>query len=102
MVATELFNNGEHVCVMFSYLADEGYAQPVQSNQFLIVCEGNSILLEPGGTLLTYYELYMAMGRFFPPKRLRYVFASHAHPDIIASLPRWLNRSETRLLISRI
>ena len=85
-MATELFNSGEHVCLMFSDLADEGHAQPVQSNQFLIVCERNSILLDPRGTL-TYNELYMAMARFFPPKRLRYVFASHAGPDTIASLP---------------
>lgn len=66
-MATELFNSGEHVCLMFSDLADEGHEQPVQSNQFLMVCEGNSILLDPGGTLLTYNELYMAMARFFPP-----------------------------------
>ena len=69
---------------------------------FLSVCEGNSILPDPGGTLLTYNELYMAMARFFPPKPLRYVFASHADPDTIASLPRRLNGSETCLLISRI
>lgn len=100
-MAIELFNNGEHVCLMFSDLAEDGHDQPVQSNQFLIVCEGNGILLDPGGTL-TYNDLYMAIARFFPPKRLRYVFASHADPDIIASLPRWLNGSETRLLISRI
>jgi flavorubredoxin len=42
------------------------------------------------------------MSRYFPPKQLKYVFASHADPDIIASLPRWLNNSNTRLLISRI
>lgn len=100
-MAVELFNNGEQVCLMFSDLVEDTDGECVQSNQFLIVREGNGILLDPGGSL-TYNELFLAISNFFPPKRLQYVFASHADPDIIASLPRWLNGSETRLLISRI
>lgn len=99
-MAIELFNDGKHICLMFSDLADEE-GESVQSNQFLIVENGNGILLDPGG-VLTYNELYLAMSRYFPPKQLQYVFASHADPDIIASLPRWLSGSQTRLLISRI
>lgn len=99
-MAIELYNDGNHICLMFSDLVEED-GESVQSNQFLIVQDGNGILLDPGG-VLTYNELYMAMSRFFPPKKLKYVFASHADPDIIASLPRWLNGSETSLLISRI
>jgi len=97
----ELFNNGQHACVMFSDLIDEGNGASVQSNQFLIVQDGNGILLDPGG-VLTYNELFIGMSKFFPPKQLKYVFASHADPDIIASLPRWLSNSETQLLISHI
>lgn len=100
-MAIELFNNGQHLCLMFSDLVEEDDGESVQSNQFLIVQDGNGILLDPGG-VLTYNELFMAMSKFFPPKQLKYVFASHADPDIIASLPRWLSGSETRLLISRI
>ncbi|WP_426105396.1 MBL fold metallo-hydrolase [Massilia sp. TSP1-1-2] len=100
-MAIELFNNGEHICLMFSDLVEASEGESVQSNQFLIVREGNGILLDPGG-ILTYNELFLAMSKFFPPKQLKYVFASHADPDIIASLPRWLNGSETKLLISEI
>ena len=100
-MAIELFNNGEHICLMFSDLVEDAEGESVQSNQFLIVREGNGILLDPGG-ILTYNELFLAMSKFFPPKQLKYVFASHADPDIIASLPRWLNGSETKLLISEI
>ena len=49
---------------------------------------------------MTYNELFIAMAKYFSPKQLKYVFASHADPDIIASLPRWLTGSETKLLIS--
>jgi flavorubredoxin len=97
----ELFNNGQHLCLMFTDLVDGDDGESVQSNQFLIVQDGNGILLDPGG-VLTYNELFLAMGKYFPPKQLKYVFASHADPDIIASLPRWLTGSETQLLISRI
>ncbi|MEN9866248.1 MAG: hypothetical protein RL748_1838, partial [Pseudomonadota bacterium] len=100
-MATELFNNGKHLCLMFSDLVQDDDGESVQSNQFLIVQDGNGILLDPGG-VLTYNELFTAMARHFPPKQLKYVFASHADPDIIASLPRWLSNSETHLLISRI
>lgn len=100
-MAIELFNNGKHLCLMFSDLVEEDNGESVQSNQFLIVQDGNGILLDPGG-VLTYNELFLSMSKYFPPKQLKYVFASHADPDIIASLPRWLTGSETSLLISRI
>jgi len=100
-MAFELFNDGKHICLMFSDLADEGNGELVQANQFLIVHDGNGILLDPGG-VLSYNELFIGMSKYFPPKQLRHVFASHADPDIIASLPRWLTGSSTTLLISRI
>lgn len=98
---TELFNDGRHTCLMFSDLVSEDEGEAVQSNQFLIIRDGKGILLDPGG-VLTYNELFVTMGKYFPPKHLKYVFASHADPDIIASLPQWLSSSDTKLLISRV
>jgi len=100
-MAIELFNDGQHICLMFPDLVEEDGGETVQSNQFLIVQDGNGILLDPGG-VLTYNDLFMEMNKYFSPKQLQYVFASHADPDIIASLPRWLVGSDTKLLISRI
>ena len=97
----ELFNNGSHVCRMFTDLVEDDDGHTVQSNQFLVVDDGHGVLLDPGG-VMTYNELFLSMNRFFPPKQLDYVFASHADPDIIASLSRWLTGSQTRLLISRV
>jgi flavorubredoxin len=96
----ELFNRNGHVCILFADLVDD-QGEAVQSNQVLIVDRGQGMLLDPGGTM-TYNELFLSMSKFFPPKELRYVFASHADPDIIASLPRWLSGSTTQLLISRL
>ena len=68
-------------------VAEAGEA--VQANQFLVVDNGDDALIDPGGNM-TYHALYMTMSRYVPPKKLRYVCASHADPDIIASLARWI------------
>lgn len=44
----------------------------------------------------------MGMSRHFPPQKLAYVVASHADPDIIASLDRWMTSTRAQLVISRI
>ena len=45
---SNFFNSGQHVCLMFSDLVDEDEGEVVQSKQFLIVQDGNGILLDPG------------------------------------------------------
>ena len=99
-MAIELFNNGKHVCLMFPDLISDG-GEVVQANQFLIVDNGHGMLLDPGGTL-TYNDLYLAIAKYFQPKNLDYLFASHADPDVIAALDRWLTGSSTALLISSV
>ena len=85
---TELYNDGKHICISFSDLVAEA-GEAVQANQFLVVDNGDDALIDPGGNM-TYHALYMTMSRYVPPKKLRYVCASHADPDIIASLARWI------------
>ncbi len=98
---TELYNDGKHICISFSDLVSEGQSEAVQANQFLIIDNGDAALIDPGGNM-TYHALYTTMSRYFPPKKLRYVLASHADPDIIASLARWLGGTDCQLVISSI
>lgn len=97
----ELFNADGHKCLMFTDLfADAGDA--VQSNQFLIVDGTTGAIIDPGGNL-AYNELYVAMTQHFPPHQLSAIVASHADPDIIASLDRWMTTTATaKVYISRI
>lgn len=96
----ELFRNRNHVCLMFSDLsADEGEA--VQANQFLFVHGDTGAILDPGGNI-AYNELHLTMTRWFAPNRLSGILASHADPDIIASLDRWLTATSAPLYISSI
>jgi len=42
------------------------------------------------------------MTKHFPPHKLSYLIASHADPDIIASLDRWMTSTKANLVISRV
>lgn len=100
MPAIELFRNNAHACLMFSDLGEEG-GEAVQSNQFLFVHGDTGAILDPGGNL-AYNELHLTMTRWLQPSRLSGILASHADPDIIASLDRWFTSTTAPLYISTL
>lgn len=99
-MALELYRDKHHACLMFTDLIEED-GQAVQANQFLIVDDDTGAIIDPGGNL-AFNELFISMGRHFPPHKLAYVIASHADPDIIASLDRWMTSTKASLVISRV
>lgn len=99
-MAIELYNRNGHVCLMFSHLSDEG-GEAVQANQFLVIHEDHGCLIDPGGNM-AFNELLLTIGKFFPPQRLDKILASHADPDIIASLDRWMTSTQAQLYISKL
>jgi flavorubredoxin len=94
----ELYNHGDHRCLMF---CDLGSDDAVQANQFLIVDGDTGAVLDPGGNL-AYSELYVGMTQHFPPHKLAAIIASHADPDIVASLDRWMTATEAKVYISTV
>lgn len=96
-MSTILFDNGAHKCVAFTNLVE---GEGVQASQFLICHNGDGMLIDPGGNL-TYKGLLARMADYFLPSRTRYVFASHADPDIIASLNGWLLITDAQVLIAQ-
>lgn len=99
-MAIELYKDPHHVCVLFNDLVDDSDAA-VQANQFLVVTDGEGALIDPAGQM-TYNALIVGMGKYFPFKKLRYIFASHQDPDIVASLSRWLFSTEATLFVSSL
>lgn len=95
----ELFNDGQHRCLMYFDL--QGGGDAVQANQFLLVNGDQGAIIDPGGNL-AYNDLYMGMTRQFPPQRLSAILASHADPDIIASLDRWMTATAAPVYISTL
>jgi flavorubredoxin len=100
-MAVELFNDGRHICLAFYDLVDEESDHAVQCNQFLIVDGDHGALVDPGGNM-TYNELIMGMQRYFPSRNLDFILASHADPDIIASLNKWMVATPCKVLISKL
>lgn len=99
-MALELYRDKNHACLMFTDLVEED-GQAVQANQFLIVDDDTGAIIDPGGNL-AFNELFIGMTQHFPPHKLSYLLASHADPDIIASLDRWLTSTKANLVISRV
>ncbi len=52
--------------------------------------------MDPGGNM-TYNELSLTMRKYISPDKLDYIIASHADPDIIASLDRWMTSSKRQV-----
>jgi len=87
--------------MMFSDLVDDSASSAVQANQFLIVTGGEGALIDPAGNM-TYNALIVGMNKYFPFKRLKYIFASHQDPDIVASLNKWLMATDCTLYVSKL
>ena len=98
-MSIELYKDANHACVLFTDLVPDEEA--VQANQFLIVDHGEGVILDPGGNM-TYNELSLTMRKYIAPNMLDYIVASHADPDIIASLDRWMTASQAKLVISSL
>lgn len=96
----ELYHHKGHQCLMFCDTCVE-HGEAVQANQFLIVDDDTGAIIDPGGNL-AYSELYLGMTRHFPPHQLSAILASHADPDIIASLDRWMTATTAPVYISRV
>ena len=99
-MAIELYDDGEHACWMFEDSIDDS-ADAVQANQFLIVNGNSAALIDPGGNI-AYNNILMARQRYWPSRSLDFILASHADPDIIASLSKWFVQSDCKLVISRV
>ncbi len=97
-MALELYNKGNHACVIFSDLV---VGEAVQANQFLITDHGHAALIDPGGEL-TYTRLFMALRDYVSVTGLDYVIASHQDPDIVASLNRWLVGTECKAVVPQL
>lgn len=90
-MAVELFSSNGHACLMFTDLAGAD-GEAVQANQFLIIDGEASAVIDPGG-VLAFNEIYLALSRHASIRGLDAIIASHADPDIVAALDRWISAS---------
>jgi flavorubredoxin len=100
-MAVELYNEGGHVCLAFYDLVEDSGDVAIQCNQFLVIDSGQAALIDPGGGM-TYGRLLLALQKFVAVKDLAYILASHADPDVIASVNKWFVSTRSRVVISRL
>lgn len=62
----------------------------IDTNQYLIVANGQGMLLDPGGVEI-FPRVLAELTRHITLSQIRVLFASHQDPDIISSLPLWLD-----------
>ncbi len=91
----ELYNDGDHICVVFRDLVQ---GEAVQANQFFIYDHDHAALIDPGGEL-TYTALFMALSEYINVKTLDYVVASHQDPDIVASINKWMMGTDCKVVV---
>lgn len=98
-MAIELYRDKNHICLMLEDLVGERLA--VQANQFMIATDDHLMILDPGGNM-TYNGIYMCRHKYFPKASIDYVAASHADPDIVASLNKWLVQTQCKIIVPQL
>ncbi|GAA3925563.1 MBL fold metallo-hydrolase [Litoribacillus peritrichatus] len=60
----------------------------IDTNQYMIVADGQALLLDPGGIEL-FSSMFASVLKHVKPEQVTALFASHQDPDIISSLGLW-------------
>lgn len=61
----------------------------IDTNEYLIRCRDESMLLDPGGTEI-FPDVVSAVSRILPIEQVKHFLCSHQDPDIFSSLPLWM------------
>lgn len=84
-----LFEQGEHRWVVLGR-DRERRSGIIDTNQYAIESDRRVLLLDPGGIDI-FPEVLSAFTRHYGADQIEGLFASHQDPDIISSLPMWLD-----------
>lgn len=94
-MADVLYQKEKHACVFFEELTE---GEMVPSNQYLIIHNGQGLLLDPGGHVV-YPKLMSVLAQHIAPGGLKYLFLSHQDPDVVASVNGWLMVTEAEAYV---
>lgn len=86
MQTTTLYNK-DHRWLMFGRDPDKP-EKIIDTNQYMIISQNQSIILDPGGVEL-FAPMLAAVLKQVPIEHVTHIFASHQDPDIISSLGLW-------------
>ncbi len=96
-----LYDDGVHKCVMFSF-DDEAHEDSYLSvNQYLIVQNGDGILIDPGSEAI-FDELYEAVSAHVAIDKIKFIFFSHQDPDVAGSIGQWAVTTSAKFIMSSL
>ena len=96
-----LYDDGVHKCVMFSF-DDESHEDSFLSvNQYLIVQNGEGILVDPGSEAI-FDELYEAVSLHVEIEKIKFIFFSHQDPDVSGSIAQWAISTKAKFILSSL
>lgn len=84
-----LFDSGDHKWIVLGRDAEKKN-EVIDTNEFIIVDNGQAILLDPGGIEI-FPQVLTEMTRFVSTANIKAIIASHQDPDIASSLAMWLD-----------
>ena len=88
MISKTLFDDGAHRWIVLAR-DPERQNSVIDTNEYLIVSNGEAILLDPGGTEI-FPSVLRTVAKLIDLDQLKAFFASHQDPDVFSSLPLWL------------
>lgn len=92
MISKTIFDDGTHRWIVLAR-DSERQNSVIDTNEYLIVSNGDAILLDPGGTEI-FPSVLRAVAKLIDLEQLKGFFASHQDPDIMSSLPLWMGLCE--------
>ncbi len=88
MISKTIFDDGSHRWVVLARDPDR-HDSVIDTNEYLIISNGEAILLDPGGTEI-FPAVLRNVAKLIDLDQLKCFFASHQDPDIMSSLPLWM------------
>ena len=87
MKAYTIFENKNYKWLVFGRDVEKPN-EIIDTNQYMVVTKGNSLLMDPGGIEL-FATMLASVIKEVPPEKITHLFSSHQDPDVISSLGLW-------------
>ncbi len=97
--SVNLYEDSKHKFIFLAWeeREEEGI---VQTNQYLILDDGDGVLIDPGGAHV-FSRVLANISELIEPAKIKYIFFSHQDPDVTSGITLWLSIAENaRIYIS--
>lgn len=87
-----IFQKGNHKWIVIGRDSSKK-SDVIDTNEFVIISDGNAALLDPGGIEI-FPQVLTELTKYLSTDQIKLIFSSHQDPDIASSLALWHDLSE--------